>query len=166
MSKYGWTYDQFAEATDLPQATLAQALCSRKIDAVVFLAGHPNSVIQDITSTCPASIVPIASAKTEELLADNRYYGNAVIPGGIYPNNAGDVKTFGVLATLVASEDVSPEVIYVAVREIFEQMSGIRRMHMALSRMDKASMVHAGLTAPLHEGAVRYYREAGLLPSN
>lgn len=165
MGKVGWSYSQFAEATDIAQPKLPASLCARQVDAIVYLAGHPNSAVQEVTNSCPSTIIPVSGDSVNKLVAENPYYGHAVVPGGYYRNNDTDVKTFGVLATVVTSEDVPADVVYTMVREVFEDLPAVQKMHMALSRLNKTSMVHAGLTAPLHEGAVRYYREIGLLPS-
>ncbi len=166
MSQYGWSYGDFAESTDLPPAALAQALCSQRIDAMVVLAGHPNSAVQDVTNNCPAVIVPIDGPKREALLRENRYYAAASVPGGLYRYTTRDVPTFGVLATLVTTTDVTDDVVHTVVRGLFEHLSHVQSMHAALSHLDRNSMAYAGLTAPLADGAVRYYRESGLLPTN
>lgn len=166
MAQYGWSYGDFAEATDLSPAALAQALCSDRIDAMVILAGHPNSAVQDVTNTCAAVIVPIDGPKRDALLRANRYYGGAVVPGGLYRNSNRDVPTFGVLATLVTTTAVSDDVVYTVTHELLDQLPRIQSMHPALSRLNRNTMAYAGLTAPLADGAVRYYRETGLLPTN
>ncbi|MCW2249434.1 TRAP transporter TAXI family solute receptor [Azospirillum fermentarium] len=165
MGKVGWTYAQFADAADIPQPKLPASLCARQVDAVVYLAGHPNSAVQEVTNSCPSTIIPVSGENVDRLVAENPYYGHAVVPGGYYRNNDTDVKTFGVLATVVTSEDVPADVVYTVVRAVFEDLPAVQKMHMALNRLNKTAMVHAGLTAPLHEGAVRYFRETGLLPS-
>ena len=97
------------------------------------------------------------------LIADNPFYRTAVIPGGMYRGNDEDVTTFGVGATLVTSADVSDDVVYVLVKAVFDNFEDFRGLHPAFANLDPAEMATAGLSAPLHPGAERYYREAGLI---
>ena len=99
----------------------------------------------------------------EALVAENPYYRVATIPGGMYRGSDADVTTFGVGATFVTSADVSEEVVYQTVRAVFENIDQFRALHPALAILDPAQMVADGNSAPLHDGAIRYYTEAGLM---
>jgi uncharacterized protein len=99
----------------------------------------------------------------ESLIAARPYYSQAVIPIKHYEQaaNDADVPTIGMRTTLVSAEAVSPEVVYAVTKLIFERLDFLRAQHPALAELTAAGMLE-GLSAPVHPGALRYYREAGL----
>ena len=163
MEAYGWTKDDFKLASELKSAEQAQALCDNKIDAFVFTVGHPSGSIKEATTTCDTNLVNVTGPQVEKLVDDNSYYRVATIPGGMYRNNPEDTTTFGVGATFVSSTDVSEEVIYNVVKAVFENFDTFKKLHPAFQVLKKEEMVKDGLSAPLHPGAEKYYKEAGLL---
>jgi len=163
MEKLGWERDDFALVSELKAAEQARALCDNKIDAMVYTVGHPSGSIKEATTACDAVLVDVAGPTIDELVEARPYYRHAVIPGGTYKGTERDIRTFGVGATLVASADTDDEVVYQVVRAVFEHFDRFRRLHPAFSQLEKPEMVTEGLTAPLHPGAERYYREVGLL---
>jgi uncharacterized protein len=163
MNALGWTRDDFALTSELKSAEQSKALCDNKVDAIVFTVGHPNASIKEATTACNAVLVPVAGPAVEKLVAEHDYYRTATIPGGLYDGNDTGVPTFGVGATLVTSTATSEEAVYQLVKAVFENFEDFRRLHPTFAGLDKAEMVTDGLSAPLHEGALRYYREAGLM---
>jgi hypothetical protein len=163
MGTLGWTKDDFALASELKSAEQAQALCDNKIDAMVFTVGHPSGSIKEATTSCDAVIVEVAGPAIDKLVADNAYYRVATIPGGMYRGNDSDVQTFGVGATFVSSTKTDPDVIYQVVKSVFENFDDFRKLHPAFANLQKEQMVKDGLSAPLHDGAAKYYNESGLL---
>jgi len=162
LEAYGWTTDDFALAAELPSREQGQALCDNNIDAFLFTVGHPSGAIAEPVATCDAQIKPITGEVVDKLVEDTPYYFEATIPAGMY-NNSEDVKTFGVGATLVSSTAVEPEVVYQVVKAVFENFDSFKGLHPALQVLTKEDMVSQGNSAPLHEGAKKYYEEAGLL---
>ncbi len=159
----GWTTADFAVASDLPPAEQAQALCDNNVDAIVYTVGHPSGAIQEATTACDTVLVNVDNDAIRALVAERDYYRIATIPGGMYRGTDRDVTTFGVGATFVSSADVSEEEVYQVTRAIFENLDQFKALHPALAMLDPAQMVADGNSAPLHDGAVRYYREAGLM---
>jgi TRAP transporter TAXI family solute receptor len=159
----GWTLADFSLASELKADEHGPALCDDKIDAFFYGVGHPSANIQDPTTTCGAKLVPITGPAVDSLVADNPYYAKATIPGGLYNNNPDPTETYGVLATLVTSASVPEESVYQVVRAVFENFDEFKSLHPAFANLDTAQMVKAGLSAPLHPGAERYYREKGWL---
>ena len=162
MQALGWSRDDFALASELKSAEQAGALCDNKVDAIVFTVGHPNGSIKEATTTCEAHLVPVTGPAIDRLVAENSYYRTAVVPGGMYDGTDADTETFGVGATFVASADVPEDVVYEVVRAVFENFDQFRRLHPAFAHLKKEEMARDGLSAPLHPGAERYFREAGL----
>ncbi|MGF1526761.1 MAG: TAXI family TRAP transporter solute-binding subunit [Candidatus Competibacterales bacterium] len=163
MEAMGLTMDDFALASELKAAEQAQALGDNKIDAFIYQVGHPNGSILEATSTADGSLVSVEGDPIQELIDNNSFYSAATIPGGLYQGNDEDIATFGVGATFVTTAEVPDEVIYQVVKAVFENFDRFKRLHPAFENLDKTQMVKDGLTAPLHPGAERYYREAGLL---
>ena len=159
----GWTLKDFSLAAELKADEHGPALCDGKIDAFFYGVGHPSANIQDPATTCGAKLVSITGADVDKLLRDKPYYAVAQIPGGLYPNNAEGARTYGVLATVVSSAKVPSETIYQVVKAVFENFDEFKRLHPALAHLKPENMVKDGLSAPLHEGAARFYREKGWL---
>ena len=159
----GWTLDDFALAAELQPAEQSQALCDNNIDAMIYTVGHPSGSIQEATTACDSVLVDVTGEAIEALVADRPYYRTATIPGGMYRGNDDDTTTFGVGATFVTSANVPEEVVYTVVSAVFENMDTFRGLHPAFANLEPAEMANDGLSAPLHPGAERYFREAGLI---
>ncbi len=163
MEVYGWTMDDFSLASELPSREQAAALCDNRIDVVLFTVGHPSGSIQEPIATCDARLVPVTGEAVDKLVNETPYYFDATIPGGMYPNHDADVETFGVGATFVTRADVPEEVVYQVTKAVFENLDMFKGLHPAFGVLEAEVMISEGLSAPMHEGAKRYFREAGLL---
>ncbi len=163
MEKMGWTKDDFKLASELKAAEQSAALCDNKVDAIVYVVGHPNGSIKEATTSCDSVVVNVTGPKIDELIAANPYYRTATIPAGMYRGTDEDVKTFGVGATFVTSAKVPENVIYNVVKAVFENFDDFKKLHPAFANLKKEEMIKDGLSAPLHDGAIKYYKEAGLL---
>jgi TRAP transporter TAXI family solute receptor len=163
MKALGWTKDDFKLASELKSAEQSKALCDNKIDAIVFTVGHPSGSIKEATTSCDSIIVPVTGKAIDKLVKENDYYRTATIPGGMYRGTATDTKMFGVGATFVSSAKVPENVIYNVVKAVFENFEDFKKLHPAFKILKKEEMIKDGLSAPLHKGAVKYYKEAGLM---
>ena len=163
METLGWEKSDFALASELKAAEQSKALCDNKIDAMIYTVGHPSGSIKEATTSCDTMLVPVTGPAIDKLVADNDYYRKATIPGGMYRGNDNDVETFGVGATFVSSSAVSSDTVYVVVKSVFENFDNFRKLHPAFAHLKKEQMIKDGLSAPLHDGAKKYYTEAGLM---
>ena len=163
MGAKGWTMDDFALASELQAAEQSQALCDNNIDAMIYTVGHPSGSIQEATTACDSVLVEVSGDAVDGLVNDNPYYRTATIPGGMYRGNDSDTMTFGVGATFVTSADVPEEVVYEVVKAVFENIDQFKGLHPAFANLDPAEMANDGLSAPLHDGAAKYFKEAGLV---
>jgi TRAP transporter TAXI family solute receptor len=163
MEKFGWTTADLRLASELKAAEQSAALCDNKVDAIVYVVGHPNGSIQEATTACDSKVIAVEGAEIDALVAERPYYRKATIPGGMYRGSEEDVTTFGVGATFVSSAAVSEDVIYNVVKAVFENFDEFQKLHPAFANLKKEEMVKDGLSAPLHDGAVKYFKEAGLL---
>lgn len=159
-SAMGWTRDDLGLAAELKSSETGQALCDGKIDAYFWLVGHPSALTQETISTCDAKIVPMTGPEIDKLVNDTPYYRKATIPAGMY-NNEEDVETFGVGATFVSSTDVPDEVVYTLVKSVFENFEDFKKLHPAFANLKETEMITDSLSAPLHPGAEKYYKERG-----
>ncbi len=161
LAAMGWKLGDFGLAAELKADEHGPALCDGKIDGFFYAVGHPSANIQDPTTTCAAQLVSLTGPAVEKLVADKPYYAKATIPAGLYPNNPQATNTYGVLATVVASTKSSPDTVYAVVKAVFDNFDEFKKLHPALANLKPEAMAKDGLSAPLHEGAARYYREKG-----
>lgn len=161
MEAKGWGMDVFALATELKASEQSAALCDNQIDAMIYTVGHPSGSIQEATTACDSILVTVDGAAVEGLIADNAFYRTASIPGGMYRGSDADTMTFGVGATFVTSDQVSDEAVYTVVKAVFDNLDAFRKLHPAFANLQPEEMATAGLSAPLHPGAAKYYKEQG-----
>jgi TRAP transporter TAXI family solute receptor len=137
-------------------------LQDERIDAFFYTVGHPNGSISEATAgRVQVRFVPIEPGSA--FWRQHPYFSKAVIPVKYYENavNDAEVPTIGMPTTLVTSADVADDVVYEVTKIIFDHLGALRAQHPALADLDPAEMLK-GSTAPIHPGALRYYREAGL----
>jgi TRAP transporter TAXI family solute receptor len=163
MDAFGIKASDFALASELKGSEMAAALCDNKIDAMIYTIGHPAAAIKEATTACSATIVDVSGAPIDKLVKDNPYYRIATIPGGMYAGTDNDVTTFGVGATFVTSADVPDDVAYIVAKETMMNIDQFRKLHPAFATLDPKTMVSDGLSAPLHPGAAKAYKELGLM---
>ncbi|MDX1588479.1 MAG: TAXI family TRAP transporter solute-binding subunit [Oleiphilaceae bacterium] len=163
LEEMGWDRERFAMSAELSASEQSGALCDNNIDAFFYTVGHPSGSIKEATTACDSVLVNVRGEAVDNLVERYSYYTHATIPGGLYRGNEEDVETFGVAATFVASADTPADSVYQVVKAVFENFDRFRRLHPAFSSLKKEEMVKNALTAPLHEGAEKYYKEAGLL---
>ncbi len=157
----GWSTDSFALATELKAAEQSAALCDNQIDAMVYTVGHPSGSIQEATTACDSVLVEVSGDVVDGLIADNSFYRSATIPGGMYRGSDSDTQTFGVGATFVTSSTVSEDAVYAVVSSVFNNFDDFKKLHPAFAHLEPQDMATAGLSAPLHPGAAKYYKEQG-----
>jgi hypothetical protein len=163
MEAKGWTREDFKLASELKAAEMAQALCDNKIDAMIYVVGHPSGSIQEASSSCESVVVPVTGPEIDQLVESKPYFARGSVPGGMYAGTDEDVETFGVVATFVSSTGSDQETIYEVVKAVFENFDRFKRLHPAFANLEKEKMLKDGLSAPLHDGAVKYYKESGLM---
>lgn len=163
LSAVGIDYKKDITASSSKAMDAAEMLQERKIDAFFYTVGHPAVAIKDATSgKQKVRIVDITNI--EKLLQTFPYYTKTTIPIKLYPGaaNKSDIQTFGVKATLVTSASVPDDVVYTLTKAVFENLEDFKKLHPAFSTLSKTSML-TSLSAPIHPGAMKYYKEAGLM---
>ena len=163
MLAMGWEKSTFSLAEELPASQQSLALCHDRVQAMVYTAGHPNDSVAQAVRLCDAALVEVSGRPVDILVAKYPFYSRMTIPGGLYAGNHNDVRTFGVKATVVSSAKVDADTVYAITKAVFENLAGFRRLHPSFSHLIPEQMITDGLSAPLHEGARRYYKERGWL---
>jgi len=161
MRAKGWSTEDFQLATELPASQQSMALCHNRVQAMVYMVGHPNPSISQALRLCDANLVDVAGPEIDRLVSEHPFYAYTRIPAGTYPGVDEPVMTFGTLATVVSSSDVDEKLVYGVVKTVFENFDRFKRTHKAFHALKPQAMINKGLAAPLHEGAKRYYREQG-----
>lgn len=161
MSAIGWKMSDFSLASELKADEHGAALCDNKIDAFFYGVGHPSANIQDPTTTCGAKLIPLSGPAVDKLVEGAPYYAKVQIPGGLYAGNPEPTPTYGVLATLVTSTRVPEATVYELVKAVFENFDDFKKLHPAFASLEPKDMIKNGNSAPLHPGAVKYYKEKG-----
>ena len=156
----GWKRGDLKLAAEMKSAETGQAVCDGKIDAYFWLVGHPSALTQESLASCATHLVNATGPEIDKLVADNSFYRKATIPAGMY-NNKEDVNTFGVGATFVTSADVGDDVVYTVVKAVFENFDQFKKLHPAFANLKPEEMIKDSLSAPVHPGAVKYYKEKG-----
>jgi TRAP transporter TAXI family solute receptor len=133
-----------------------------RLDAFFYTVGHPSGAIKEATAgAAKVRLIPITDM--DSLLEKYPFYALSEIPVVLYPgakNNA-DIETFGVKATFVTSANVPDDMVYAVTKSVFENFDTFKSLHPAYQVLTRKGMLE-GLSAPIHPGAMKYYREAGL----
>lgn len=161
LKQMGWTKADFSMAAELKADEQGTALCDNKIDGFFYGVGHPSAAIQDPTTACGAKLISLTGPAVDALIKDHPYYAKATIPGGMYANNPDPTVTYGVLATVVTSAKVADSTVYALVKAVFDNFDEFKKLHPAFAHLDPKDMIKNGLSAPLHPGAIKFYKEKG-----
>lgn len=162
MAATGIKKEDLRLATELKFVEMAPALCDNKIDAFTFVAGHPNAIFQEAATSCASSIASVAGPGIDKLVREHPFYAKASVPGKMYKGTDNPQPSFGVLATVVASSDLPEQTAYTITKALFDNFDDFRKLHPAVANITKEQMLE-GNTVPFHPGALKYFREKGLL---
>ncbi|WP_136649609.1 TAXI family TRAP transporter solute-binding subunit [Paracoccus aeridis] len=133
------------------------------MDAFFFVGGYPAGAIAELASQQDVVIVPIEGEVADKVL-ENKFFATDTIPAGTYDNQEADVTTIAVGAQWLTSADQPEELIYNITKAVWNDATRkqLDAGH-AKGKMIVKENATAGLGLPLHPGAERFYREAGLI---
>lgn len=163
MQARGWGLKDFEEVHQLEPAQQAQALCDGRIDATLYVVGHPSGAIKEALRDCDSRLLALSAADVATLAEQNPHYRSERLNGAYYSAGLSDIDTAGVRATLISRSDLPEQDAYAIVKALFERLPSFRRMHPAFQALEASAMVEGPLAAPMHPGALRYFREVGLI---
>lgn len=158
----GLTVDDLGKAEGLKPSEAASMLQDGRLDAFFYTVGHPNGSLKEAVAGSTA-VRFIGFPDVAPLQAKRPFYSKAMIPVRLYEGveNKEDVPTFGVRACLLSSTKVPEKVVYAIVKEVFENFDQFKSLHPALADLKKEDLV-PHLPIPVHAGAMKYFKEAGL----
>ena len=162
MGAMGIKKEDLKFAGELKFVEMAPALCDNKIDAFTFVAGHPNAIFQEAATSCSSNIASVVGPGVDKLVKDNPFYAKASVPGKMYKGTDTAQLTFGVLATIVASADMPEQTAYVITKAVFDNLDDFKKLHPAVANITREQMLE-GNTVPFHPGALKYFKEKGLM---
>ncbi len=162
MRAFGMSGSDLARQYNLSTAEAALALCENRIDAFVFVVGHPNATIQEASESCAVHFVSITGAPVDDLLRKHKFFSRAMIAPGTYVGQEEKIMSLGVRASVLATAALDDSIAYEMTRAVFSNAAALRELHPAFASLTPQQMID-GNTAPWHPGAARYLREIGLL---
>ena len=160
----GINIEKDLKAESIKAADAPRMLQDGRIDGFFYTVGHPNGKIKEATAGKRKTRI-VSITDIEPLVKKFPYYSLTNIDMAQYPEatNANEkVTTVGMLATFVTSAKVPDDVVYAITKEVFENLDEFKKLHPALEGLTRETMLE-GLTAPIHPGALKYYKEAGLM---
>ena len=163
LSAYGYTYKDFSRVDWLSFSGGAQRLQDKQTDVTFTTAGWPTAAITELAISAPVVLVPIDEAKIKDLTKKYPFYSRIVIPKGTYKGQEKDVATITTMAQWVVGAEVPDDVVYKLIKALWT--SGAKKMAEAHAqgRNVQPKTALAGMAIPLHPGAEKFYREAGMI---
>lgn len=161
MGNSDWDYSGFSTLPRSGIKTLGDLLCSGRIDAVAMGLTYPSEWLRIMAASCPLRLVDVTGARVDKLTKRAGALSKVKIPRHTFVDTSKSTKTLGYRASFVTNTRMSSEDAYVFVKATFENLENLKYQHPALSTLNPPEMIRDGLPAPLHPGAVRYYREQG-----
>jgi TRAP transporter TAXI family solute receptor len=155
----GMSYDDLGRVEYLPFAESVELIKNRQLDATLQSAGLGVASIRDLATSLPITVVAVPP---EVVAAVGEPYLAATIPAGTYDGQEADVPTAAVGNFLVTHDGVPEETAYQMTKLLFENLDQLAAAHAAAEAIDAAKATE-GMPVPLHPGAERYYKEAGLM---
>lgn len=160
LAALGWDLGKFKLASELLEAEAIKALCGGKLDALALTGATPNKDVAQAMKICPMKIVPIKGDIVTKLLTDKPYYSAVSILKGSYPGVTQDVPSIGLRVILLASDSVPEKDAHDIVKAVAGNLEALRKLHISFTSIERVALGRAGISAPLHDGAAKYYREA------
>ena len=160
----GWSHKKFKQVRRMSDSKQVNQLCNGGVDAILLLSSSLTDHMKEVPEDCKIKLVPIDDSDVDAVIEKNPYYRKSIVPNiGTRGLLADNVSSFGVGATFVASKSTSPKAVYHVVKEVVENFNDFKSLHPSLKQLSKKELPYAGISIPLHPGAVRYYEEAKLL---
>ncbi len=162
MDAFGIKGSDLALQSELKSTEGPNMLKDKKIDGYFGVFGHPTANIKDASNSLPISIVPIEGPAIDKLVKKYPYYAKGAISGTFYKGVTKDVPSIGVKAVLVSSTALDENAVYVVTKAILDNFDAFKKLHPAYKTITKKSLLD-GLSVPQHKGAIKAFKEAGLL---
>jgi len=162
LEAFGIKHADLALANELKSSEGPTMLKDNKIDGYFGVFGHPTANIKDASNSVDIDLVPIEGAPIDALVAKYSYYAKGVISGSFYKGVTHDTPSIGVKAVLVTKDSIAEKIVYIVAKTILDNFEAFKKLHPAYKTITKASLLD-GLAVPQHAGAIKAFKEAGLL---
>lgn len=162
LAAYGIDIDNDITKQNQSFADSADSLKNGTIDAAFVVAGYPTTAVTELASTYSFNVLGVDEEHANALMADYGFYTYGVIPGNTYKCVAEDVPALAVMATIIANNDVSEDIIYSFIQGIFDNQEELATAHAKGAELSLETAV-SGIDIPFHPGAIKYFTEAGVM---
>lgn len=159
LAAMGWDLGKFKLASELPEVEAIKALCVGKLDAIAMAGITPDRNVALAMRSCAMKIIPVSGAIAEKLIAAKPYYSVVSIPKGSYPGLGADVASVGLRVILLAPGKLSDASAYALVKAVAGNLDAVKKLHSSFASINRAGLAKAGISAPLHPGAAKFYSE-------
>jgi TRAP transporter TAXI family solute receptor len=166
LAAVGINYKSDLSVVDDSLETVPDLLQDGDIDAYFWPVGKLSRPLADsMSGTKKVHLVAIAAPEIDALIAANPFYEKATVPMTLYPgiDDHGGVEALGVKMSIVTSCGMPDQTVHTIAKETFENFGPFEKRHPTASMMTRKAMIE-GLQAPVHPGAMKYYKESGMDP--
>ncbi len=161
MEGYGLTFDDIKKS-NLSFKESAEAIQNGTLDGCFITAGVPNAALQELAFSAGLKLIPVSGNEAATVMDKYGYYTATTIPGGTYKGSDEDVPALAIKATLAVSASLDEDTVYEMTKALFENLQELGNAHAKGKEVSAASAV-TGVSVPFHPGAVKYYKEIGLM---
>lgn len=158
---YGITFDDIKK-NNLSFKESAEAIQNGTLDACFITAGVPNSALQELAFTTGLNLVPVTNENAKIISEKYEFYTVTTIPAGTYKGTDTDTKALAIKATLAVNASLDEEIVYQMTKALFENLDELGTAHAKGKEVSAAAAI-TGVSVPFHPGAIKYYKEIGLM---
>ena len=161
MEGYGLTFDDIKKS-NLSFKESADGIQNGTLDGCFITAGVPNAALQELAFTAGLTLIPVDGAAADKICAKYGYYTKTVIPGGTYKGTDEDVGALAIMATLAVSSKLDEQTVYDMTKALFSNLTDLGNGHAKGKEVSPETAI-TGVSVPFHPGAIKYYKEIGLM---
>lgn len=161
MEGYGLSFADIKK-NNLSFKESAEAIQNGTLDGCFITAGVPNSALQELAFTAGLILIPVSGAEADKICAKYGYYTKTIIPGGTYKGTDEDTEALAIKCTLAVSSKLDENTVYDMTKALFSNLDELGRAH-AKGKEVTAEAAITGVSVPFHPGAIKYYKEIGLM---
>jgi hypothetical protein len=159
---WGVSIGDLSPIVELDLGEQGPELCQGNIDAAVFTGVHPMPEVAQAVEECGATLVAGKAKSLDQVLRRNPWLARLTVPGGTYENQKQDLPALGLKALLVTTAKLSAEDAYDVVKAVYGNFPAFTHLHPALRHLTKGEAARDGIPVRLHEGAEKFFTEAGV----
>ncbi|MGY3585465.1 TRAP transporter TAXI family solute receptor [Bradyrhizobium sp. USDA 4341] len=155
----GMSYKDLGKVEYLPFAESVDLMKNRQLNATLQSAGLGVASLKDLSTSSDITVVAVPKETVEKI---GPPFVSVIIPANTYTGQDKDVPTAAVVNYLVTSSAVSDDLAYQMTKLVYESLPELANAH-AAGKEIKLAAAAIGSPVPLHPGAIRYYKEKGLI---